>query len=448
MPEARPADGPVSPLLVAIALVLAMLTANAAVAVDAVARETFVALSLAHGLAFLGGAWWVLNRRAATADLAFILAVALLLRMLAMTSGPGLTTDVYRYVWDGRLTLAGISPYLHVPADAHLAALRDAAVFPQINQKETAFTIYPPAAQAVFALGASLDLVVGTARDAGHNGMKAVMLLAEGVIVLALLRWLDAARLPRERVLIYAWHPLSIWELAAQAHIDAAALALLVLAIGAAIRGRQGAMGAWLAAATLVKYFAIVLAPALWRRGDWRAVAAFVLVAAVLYLPHLLIAGPKVIGFLGSHLDNEGYAAGWGFHPVWLLREYRLGDMSGRTYAVLAMGLLAILALKTLLARRADEIRPRDLVLLAASFIWLTSAHYPWYFAWALPLLVIAPSPAVLAMTLTCVTLHLPRPPGGITWTEIYAATYWLPLLLLVALSLRARLGGTGRQAR
>ena len=35
---------------------------------------------------------------------------------------PFLSSDIYRYVWDGRVQAAGINPYAYVPADAALAA--------------------------------------------------------------------------------------------------------------------------------------------------------------------------------------------------------------------------------------------------------------------------------------------------------------------------------------
>ena len=38
---------------------------------------------------------------------------------------PILSSDVYRYVWDGRVEAAGINPYRYVPADPQLAPLRD-----------------------------------------------------------------------------------------------------------------------------------------------------------------------------------------------------------------------------------------------------------------------------------------------------------------------------------
>ena len=79
-----------------------------------------------------------------------MLAVAIAMRLPVLLAPPFLSSDVYRYVWDGRVQVAGINPYRYVPADPALPPLRDAAIFPHINRADTARTIYPPAAQLVF----------------------------------------------------------------------------------------------------------------------------------------------------------------------------------------------------------------------------------------------------------------------------------------------------------
>ena len=101
------------------------------------------------------------------------------MRLLTLTAPPILSSDMYRYVWDGRVQLAGINPYRYVPAaDPELAFLRDAAVYPHINRAEYAHTVYPPAAQAIFALAA-----IATP---GVFGMKAMMAAFDVLAIVAL----------------------------------------------------------------------------------------------------------------------------------------------------------------------------------------------------------------------------------------------------------------------
>ncbi|MEL6299100.1 MAG: glycosyltransferase 87 family protein [Pseudomonadota bacterium] len=393
--------------------------------------DGYVGAVVAQGVAYAAAVWIVITWRGGMAVLPIlILGTAILIRLIAFAAPhDGLTTDAYRYVWDARIQLAGFNPYAFVPAAPDLASLRDGDIYPLINQKERAVTIYPPIAQVVFTLGGLISDSV--------FGQKLVAALCELATLALVLIWLRDLGLPRERVVIYAWHPLPVWEVVSQAHIDGAATLFLMAAVVAVTRGRQSAGAALLALGAMTKVFPLVLVPALWRRFAWRPVVAFAAVCCAAALPYWLWGFPDLSGYLGTHLDMQGYGAGWGFHVVWMLRDFDLGDMSGRMYAAIAMAVLGALALFMLFARGADEVRPVSLVWLAAAFVWLTSPHYPWYFVFIVPLLAAHLSLPVAAMTVLAPVLYVTRPPGGPTWTELYAVVYWLPAALaLVALAI------------
>jgi alpha-1,6-mannosyltransferase len=54
-----------------------------------------------------------------------VIGAAVALRAVLLTAPPILSTDIYRYVWDGRVQAAGINPYRYIPADPALTSLRD-----------------------------------------------------------------------------------------------------------------------------------------------------------------------------------------------------------------------------------------------------------------------------------------------------------------------------------
>ncbi|HTH96902.1 MAG TPA: hypothetical protein VL574_05750, partial [Stellaceae bacterium] len=81
--------------------------------------------------------------------LLLVMGTATLMRLVLLPAPP-LSTDIYRYIWDGRVQAAGINPYRYIPDDPALTALRDKTIWPSINRAATAHTIYPPAAQVVF----------------------------------------------------------------------------------------------------------------------------------------------------------------------------------------------------------------------------------------------------------------------------------------------------------
>jgi hypothetical protein len=52
------------------------------------------------------------------------------------------------------------------------------------------------------------------------TGMNTALLVMEAVGIAAMLHLLAAARLPRARVLIYAWKPRTAWAVASGGYVD------------------------------------------------------------------------------------------------------------------------------------------------------------------------------------------------------------------------------------
>ncbi|HUZ65564.1 MAG TPA: hypothetical protein VMU82_17815, partial [Acetobacteraceae bacterium] len=114
--------------------------------------RVFVALCCAAGLIYAGAVVLVLRGGLPRRAVWLILGSAAVLRAMVLVAPPFLSTDLYRYVWDGKVQAAGINPYRYIPDDPHLAFLRDRTIFPGINRASYARTIYPPAAEAIFFL--------------------------------------------------------------------------------------------------------------------------------------------------------------------------------------------------------------------------------------------------------------------------------------------------------
>ena len=106
--------------------------------------------------------------------------------------------------------------------------------------------------------------------------MKLAMLILEGGGIWAMIRLLDHARLPRARILIYAWNPVPVWEFAGSGHVDAIAIFFIAMALLAVCTGRSGWGAAALAGAVLTKFLPMILLPALWRRWDWKFASVFI----------------------------------------------------------------------------------------------------------------------------------------------------------------------------
>ena len=359
-----------------------------------------------------------------------VVGVAIALRLLLLTAPPILSSDIYRYVWDGRVQAAGINPYRYVPADPAMAFLRDPVVYPQINRAGYARTIYPPLAEVVFAVTGRVAYNV--------TGIRLVMLGFEAVGIICLLRLLPLAGLPRERILIYAWNPLALWSFANDGHVDAIAVGLLGLALLLRARHKDGWAGAALAGAVLAKFFPLVVAPAFLRGGNfWRPAIAGLLVIGCGYALYSS-AGVHVLGFLPSYGQEEGFVSGSGFWALaGLATLMTLPSSATLIYiAVVAVAFLALAAGIQWQPAPANDAQAlcRDTGLLGAAAMAANSPHYHWYFAWlALPA-VVAPSRALLWLaTAPLLLIEEPVPGDRFFWPSLV----YVPAILLLLADLR-----------
>jgi hypothetical protein len=422
--------------LTAIGAMLLMLTGVGLWRQHVYDTDGFTILALVQGAFYLAAVVLTLRGGLSRRALIAVLAVAALMRLAVLLAPPYLSDDINRYVWDGRVEGAGINPYSYVPADRHLASLRDETIFPNINRSDYAPTIYPPVAEYIFFLGTRLRESL--------TAMKATLLAFELAGVLLLLRLLDDWRLPRERILIYAWHPLTLWEFAGSGHVDAAVVTFVALALWARRRQAAWLTGSALAAAALVKFFPAVLFPALYRRWDWKMPLGAAVTVIIAYLP-FIGAGSAVLGFLPGYLHEEGLQSGSGFFLWNLARSAAPLEHAGPAlYLALAAAALLALAIHSLFTTE-DRYLASAMTLAVAAMV-LLSPHYPWYFAWIVPLMCFTPRLSVLYLTLACPLLYFV--PGGPDPQGARMAFEWAiygPFAVLVAFELwRQRVARTG----
>jgi len=359
-----------------------------------------------------------------------VLAVAVGMRLIVLFADPFLSSDVYRYVWDGRVQVADINPYRYVPADPALQSLRDDTIYPQIS-RDVAFTPYPPAAQLVFQAVARVSQSV--------LAMKLAMVAFEALASWAMLRVLALARLPGTRVLIYAWNPGAVWSFAGSGHVDAIAIGVLAVALLLRAQRRDTWVGVALGIAVLVKFLPAAIAPALWRpRGQqwvaWRTVLATIAVMVALYLLYIEV-WRHVLGSLIFYFHDEDLAQGSG---IWLLSGINelvaLPRSASMLYGACALAILVALAAWVAFRPRppigdASDIRRvcADAALLCAALMVVISPHYQWYFAWLVLPCCVSPRWSIIWLSVASAVLYVPH-------IEVWF--YWPCLIYLPAAAL------------
>lgn len=391
-----------------------------------------VGLFAVCGLAYAVAAVHVVRRPATGRGvLVGILAAGALFRLLLLPTTPSLSTDVYRYLWDGRLAAAGVSPYRDPPNAPALAAFRDETLYPRLNHVDWQ-TIYPPGAQLVFQGLARLG-------QGSVLAFKLLLVAAEALTAALLLGWLRVLGRPPAWVLLYAWNPLVVVELAGSGHLDGLVLAPVVAALWAATRGREGWAGALVGVGTLLKLYPLLLLPAVVGRRPGRALVAC---AGVVLAGYAVYAGdgPGVLGSLGRYVTVEEFNPG----PVRTALAWLLAPLGPTGHeAARFLPLVGLAALAAGIAIGARGVPPwRRAIWLAGGYLAATPNLFPWYAVWTVPVLIAAPAWPWLSLSGTVAVAYL------IFAEPVWRIPAWVPLVefgpLALALLLAARRRGLG----
>lgn len=342
-------------------------------------------LAFAAPFAVLARDLWSLEGRSRAFWL-YVVVGATLLRLPLLYTQPSLSDDIYRYVWDGAQQRHGVNPYRHPPDAEAVAHLRD-PLWERVNHKHVP-TIYPPLAEALFL----------AADTASHSvrAQKLLVLAFDVGLIFVLGALCDARKVPRARVLLYAWHPLVLVEVAGSGHNDSIALFFLLLGLLLVERGRgRGALAA-LAAGTLTKFWGAVAAPFAAQRTPRRWWWIFPALVVTAYLPYAG-AGTGLFAGLGA------FASDWEFnHGVFRVASWALasvGVADPRLPLKVLFGLGGLACLVFLLRRRTDPLRATFLLTVYALLV--SPTVHPWYVLWLVPFLVYVNSWGLLCWTFT-----------------------------------------------
>ncbi len=306
-----------------------------------------------------------------------------------------------------------------------MVSLRDEKIYPKINRREYARTIYPPVAEAVFFLTTRLSESV--------IWMKVTMIGFEALAIWAIIQLLASFGLARQRVLIYAWHPLVVWEFAGSGHLDAIAIASIALALLARRKNAEIVTGVALAYAALVKFFPMVLSPALYKRWGWKMPLALMITIVVAYLPYLSVGPRAAIGYLPGYANEEGLISGEQFYVLSLARKLFGANVPTAAFIIFAFVLMSAIAAWALLRNQERDSFPSRAVLLAAAITVLFAPHYSWYFAWLVPFLCFVPRPSLFYLTAASFILYVSWLSDKPDQVFILNSVLYLPSFLLFA---------------
>lgn len=316
--------------------------------------------------------------------------VAVLLRLIFLLSTPVLSDDFFRFVWDGRLLVAGFNPYLYLPSEVVNTPLFSTAnlsttLYEGLNSPNY-FTVYPPLNQLFFGVAAWIG---GDNIQLSVVVMRLIILMAEvgNCWLLSSPQNLGIQPPAKRKIngLAYALNPLVIVELTGNLHFEAVTLFFVLLAIRWLNRpwGKDSyfilsAVALGLGAS--VKLLPLVFLPLLVRRIGWqKGIIYGAIVGATmvgLFLPFL---SKSLFINVGKSLDLYFQKFEFNASVYYLLREvgywitgYNLIQSLGPVLSLITLGTVSWLAFQK------RSLAEKMLLSLTIYFFLATTVH-PWY---------------------------------------------------------------------
>lgn len=311
--------------------------------------------------------------------LIYIFLIAALCRGVQLATGPVLSDDIYRYLWDGRVAASGINPYRYPPNHPSLEFLRDAN-YQEINHKHLE-TLYPPLTQSVFLTGVLLKSNLLT--------LKIIFVFFDLATLLVIFLILYKRKRNPALCIIYAWNPLVIMEFAHSGHLDSLAIFFLMLGIFLLDQRKGGYGFLSLAFSFLSKYLSAILLPYFILKKKYIGRAGIYLLAVCVgYLP-FLDAGSNLFSSL------KVYAADWEFNsaPFTILR-YFIGDAN----VVRGILLSALVVFSFYQGHRQEDFLKYSYLIIGFA-LFLAPTLHPWYLCWIVPFLCFFPNRAWIVFT-------------------------------------------------
>lgn len=371
-----------------------------------------VALLVFAGAIFLFTIFKMPRANLAANQFVLVIAVGIVLRMLMLFTAPILEDDYFRYLWDGAVTANGINPYQYspeqvlggenVPMELTELAEESGDIIYGINHPSVR-TIYPPVAQAFFAVSYWLD-------SWSLTTWKIILLVIDLATLSLIFNALVMLKLPSSFLIIYWWNPLLVKEIFNSGHLDVLVFPFVLSALILATQNKYFRSSFSLIIGLGIKLWPAILLPIIIRpilSKPKQLFSVLVLTAvsiSILFLPIYNSGLDSSSGFIAygqSWQNNDSI-----FRILVYVSELSLEILGYETFhryrlaRYIVVALLGLWILFVTFGRifRNSDLFSKSLYIVAFAFL-ISPTQFPWYYTWLIPLLAIKPRFSLLLLT-------------------------------------------------
>lgn len=351
-------------------------------------RPQFLQLSLLFAVLFVG--YFYLIRKEVTAKhFSLLLGAGIAFRLALVFGIPNLSDDVYRFIWDGKLSAAGLNPFNFFPSEIQLDAGIQGInhqLFDLLNSKGY-YTIYPPVLQYVFWIGG----VLFQSTSSVILFFKSILLLAEVFNFYFLVKLLKHFGKPVGAAFIYFLNPLVIIELNGNVHFEGLLFFFLLAAAVLLVKRKLFLSAVVFGLAISTKLLPVIFLPLVVSYLGWKKGILFSMISLLVTVALFAfwIDSTTIHNFLAS-VDLFFQHFEFNASIYYLVREiglavkgYNIIKWAGPALMMIASISIFIISFKK--SKTQEGYFTKALLVCTILFLSATTVH-PWYIT--LPLLV------------------------------------------------------------
>jgi len=217
---------------------------------------------------------------------------------------PNLSQDFYRFLWDGRLILEGINPYLYTP-ESFISNVE----YPIAQAKELYdgmghlnaghFSNYPPLNQLCFVIA---SLFTGKSILGSIIGIRLIIIAADFGTLYFGKKLLEKLKLPVHNIFWYILNPFIIIELTGNLHFEGVMIFFLILSLYLLYSGKWQLAALVFALSVSVKLIPLIFLPLLYQKLGWKKSIGFYVIVGVVTL--LLFAPFYSTEFINNYTET------------------------------------------------------------------------------------------------------------------------------------------------
>lgn len=319
----------------------------------------------------------------------FLSILAVGLRLLFLISTPNLSQDFYRFIWDGRMIIAGFNPYLFTPESF---IIKD--IFPIHQALElyngmgvlngSHFTNYPPLNQLCFVIA---GLISGKSILGSVVVMRLIIILADLGTLYFGKKLLQKLNIPIHHIFLYILNPFVIIELTGNLHFEGVMIFFLIWTIYLLHLNKWKLAALALACSISIKLIPLIFLPLLFKNLHWKKSIIFYMIvfaaAALTFLPFVTIE------FINNYYETvslwfQRFEFNASLYYIaraigYTFRGYNEIAIIGKFIPILVV--LFVLAI-TFFRRNKSTIDLISSMLFVLSFYYFTATTvHPWYIA-------------------------------------------------------------------